>query len=498
MPSSRAGPAALDVLGKVETRRQELDLAERLREQQTKIWERIVAAEPRRRAEANAPSSALAVFNQARLLGYGRGRYDDSFALYQRASSIAAKAVELAPEDVRWRIAQAYVESSLAISLSDRSQVDASVAGMDRVRDEVKDLSPDPSVDLRFRNLLAVVHCDLGGLAMRLERLTDAAVSKGKCADMRADILASRPGAADDLLRLAEARRGVAYALRLQGHVARASSELERAVSATRELFERDHGNLDAERELGLDLSFLGDSLALDDDAAGADPAIQEGLSILRQVATARAENMNAQRDLIRSLQIAGEIATVRRDLGAAMRAFDDATVVIDHLKAKQPDASKWLAFLNGFVELWISRAHAEILAGRAADARADLDAADAGTPASSDNADDVLTHARIDLLRGDQARAQGRRDDAEADYGRAAERAEACVPRLPQMPDTQRTLAEARVNLGELRAQRGDRAQARTLGMQAASALAELDAAGELEAPQRQLIPRARALAGP
>ncbi len=130
VPSSRAGPRRSTCWAKVETRRQGAhDLAERLREQQTKIWERIVAAEPRD-AEANA-ELALAVFNQARLLGYGRGRYDDSFALYQRASSIAAKAVELAPEDVRWRIAQAYVESSLAISLSDRSQVDASVAGLD-------------------------------------------------------------------------------------------------------------------------------------------------------------------------------------------------------------------------------------------------------------------------------------------------------------------------------------------------------------------------------
>ena len=329
-----------------------------------------------------------------------------------------------------------------------------------------------------------------------MERLDDAAASRGRCSEVLEAMLVSRPGGADELQRLAAARRGVAYARRLQGRVGVASSELVRAVSVARELSARDHGDLDVQRELGLDLSFLADSRGANGDFAGADTALQEGLSVLRDVATARADNMRAQRDLIRGLQIAGELETTRGDSDAAVRVFDEAAAVIARLQAKLPDASKQTAFVGGFVELWISKACAEVLAGRLDGAHATLDATTA-LDINPDNADDVFALARIDLVRGHLARARGQYDEAESNYGLVAQRAEASAARMPEYPEPKKVLAEAWVSLGEVRRQRGDREKGRTLGAQAAAMLAELETSGLLEAARLPLLARARALAG-
>ena len=486
--------AALDVLGNVETRRQDFDVAERLRRQQIAIWERVVAVDARD-AEGLA-ELALALLSEAWILDNGRGRYDDGFALYQRATSVSAQAVDLAPDDVRWRTVEAYVGISLARSMYDRDQLEAPIAASDRVREEAKTLRDSDTMNPRFRNLLALVHCDLGAMEMRLERLDDASASRGRCSEVLEAMLVSRPGGADELQRLATARRGVAYARRLQGRVGDASSELERALSVTRELSARDRGDLDVQRELGFDLSFLADSRGANGDFAGADTALHEGLSVLRDVATARADNMRAQRDLIRALQIAGELETTRGDSGAAVRVFDEAAAVIARLQARLPDASKRTAFVAGFVELWISKACAEVLAGRLDGARATLDATTA-VDINPDNADDVFALARIDLVRGHLARARGQYDEAEGHYGLVAQRAEASAVHMPQYPEPKKVLAEAWLSLGEVRRQRGDRERGRTLGAQAAATLAELETTGLLEAARRPLLARARALAG-
>ncbi len=485
---------ALDVLGNVETRRKDFDVAERLRQQQIAIWEHVVAGDPRD-AEGQA-ELALGLSSEAWILDNGRGRYDDGFALYQRATSVSARAVDLAPEDVRWRIVQAHVGTSLARSLYDRDKFGAAVAASDRVREEVQPIRDSDAIGLRFRNLLALVHCDLGGMEMRTERLADAAASRGRCSEVLQAMLVSRPGGADELQRLAAARRGVAYARRLQGRVADASSQLERALSVTRELSARDQGDLDVQRELGMDLSFLADSRAANGDFAGAEAALHEGLSVLHGVATVRADNMRAWRDLIRALQIAGELETARGDSGAAVRVFDEAAAIIDRLKARLPDASKRPAFVLGFVELWISKARAEVFAGRLDGAHATLDVATA-VDINQDNPDDLFTLARMDLARGMLARARGQYDEAESVFGLVAERAEASAVRMPQYPEPKKLLAEAWASLGEVRRQRGDRERGRALGAQAAATLAELEASGLLEAARRPLLARAQALAG-
>ncbi len=486
--------SAIDVLAKVETKRQSFDVAEALRLQQRGIYERIVLAHPDD-AEARA-ELALSVYAEARILGYGRGRYDESLEGFRRAGQIAAEAVARAPGEPRWRIVQAYVDASIAISLSDRSEYEASLQAMDRVRDEVTGVAADDAVDMKWRSLLAVVHCDLGNLATRVQRISDAVASKRTCVELRERIARSRPGNADDLLRLGEARRGVAYAEQIDGRVAEAAAVLDEAVVATRGLVARDIANLDARRELGMELSFLCEDRWKSGDLAGAEAACREGETLLRALAVARPDNVNAQRDFIHLLQIRGGLGMARADAASAFRAFDEATAVIDRLKAKEPDATKWQVFAANFGELLMAKAAAEASTGRWNAALADNRAAVELAPARLVNPDDVLTLARLRVMRADVARARGQSDAAERDYRQAAVDAEGVLPRLPQYSEPRKVLAEAWLGAAEVRARRGDGGEARALAGRALALLTDVEKSGALEPPRRSLVDRARALA--
>jgi hypothetical protein len=116
------------------------------------------------------------------------------------------------------------------------------------------------------------------------------------------------------------------------GDLAGALAAYQESLDIRRKLGAKDQGNAQAQRDVSVSLTKLGDVKLKDGDQAGALSAYQESLDIRRKLAAQEPRNAQAQIDLVVSLY---KVSTVTDPL-QARAALTEALSIVEKLEQEQ------------------------------------------------------------------------------------------------------------------------------------------------------------------